>query len=252
MRHFVGALLGLVVLLMVASIAQAAIVEQTYTFTGADLVNNVFGSYRHSDGSLKAYEGMRSIYSTPAGGTPAGATYLGTSGTYYTNFNNLWNTAVADERVLDYFWLSGNNGYSGQWGEDYKPLEWISGTGPNGWTFSTDGDGDPVWTTSENGLALSAANLADQDFFVTIKFDTEDMWYENPNNYLYGCNTAPNSLNGLTMYFGSYLSDPDGDPVNRYVGNMFAAAVPEPATLFIWSILGGLGFVFGWRRKRAA
>ncbi len=65
--------------LCLAGAAQAATVERTYAFTGADLINNVFGSYRSTDGSLWAYEGMRSIYSTPAGGTPAGATYLGTS-----------------------------------------------------------------------------------------------------------------------------------------------------------------------------
>jgi hypothetical protein len=27
--------------------------------------------------------------------------------------------------------------------------------------------------------------------------------------------------------------------------------VPEPATIVIWSLLGGLGIAVGWRRKRA-
>jgi len=226
-----------VMMLVVSSMVQAAIVQRTYSFTGADLINNVFGSYRYStDGSLKAYEGMRSIYSTPAGGTPAGATYLGTSGTYYTNFISLWDSAVANNRVLSTFWLSGNNGNAGQWGEDYKPLEWVSGTGPSGWSFSIDEDEDPVWTTTTAGLQLDAADLASKVFTVTIKFDTDDMWYGNPNNYLYGCNTAPNSLDGLTAYFGSYFSK-DGTDVNRYVGNMFI--VPEPATIALLA-LGGL------------
>jgi len=218
---------------------QAAIVQRTYSFTGADLINNVFDSTaRYSDGSLKVYEGLRQI--GPAVGTAVGATFL--TGSYLTNFNNTWNTAVADGHVLSTFWLSGNNGYSGQWGEDFKPLEWVSGTGPSGWSFAIDEDEDPVWTTTTAGLLLDAADLASKVFTVTIKFDTEDMWYGNPNNYVYGCNTAPNSLDGLTAYFGSYFSK-DGTDVNRYVGNMFI--VPEPATM----ILLALGGLFCSRKK---
>jgi len=227
-------LICVLAILLSSGLLQAAIVQRTYSFTGADLINNVFDSTaRYStDGSLKVYEGMRQI--GPAVGGAVGATFL--TGTLLTNFNNTWAAAVADERVLSTFWLSGNNGNSGQWGEDYKPLEWISGTGPAGWVFSIDEDEDPVWMTTTAGLSLTSTELAGEVFTVTIEFDTEDMWYGNPNNYLYGCNTAPNSLDGLTMYFGSYLSK-DGTDVNRYVGNFFA--VPEPATMFLLA-LGGL------------
>lgn len=233
--------------LIISTCLQAAVVQETYTFTGADLLNNVFDSTaRYStDGSLKVYEGMRSLFpGTEFTYTGSGATYLG--GSWTTNFNSLWAAAVADERVLSTFWLSGDNGYSGQWGEDYKPFGWVSGTGPSGWTFSTQTNSDPtegfytdqipVWTTTTAGLQLTAADLASKVFTVTIKFDTEDMWWGNPKNYLYGCNTAPNSLDGLTMFFGSYFSK-DGADVNLYEGNMFA--VPEPVTMVILA-LGGL------------
>ena len=237
--------------LAVNGIAKATIVQRTYTFTGADLINNVFDSTaRYStDGSLKVYEGMRQI--GPAEGTAVGATFLGTS--YVTKFNDTWNDAVNDNRVLSCIWLSGMDGYAGQWGEDYKPYEWVSGTGPSGWVFSTQTDSSPkvgcltnqtpFWSTTSAGLALTSTDLADQIFTVTIKFDTDNMWWGNPNNYLYGANTAPNSLRGLTMYFGSYFSK-DGTDVNRYVGNMFA--IPEPATL-IFLALGGLLFA---RKKK--
>mgnify|MGYP001303895873 CR=1 FL=1 len=224
--------------ILLSSGLQAAIVERTYTFTGADLINNVFGSYRYStDGSLKAYEGMRSLFpGLVFTYTGSGATYLGTSGTWATNFNNLWNAAIADNRVLSSFLISSGGGDSGQWGADYKALEYISGTGPQGWSFSA---AEQQWTTTTAGLSLNSTELDSQIFTVTLKFDTEDMWWENPNNYLYGCNTAPNSLDGgLTMYFESFLSK-DGVNINKYEGNFFA--VPEPVTMCLLA-LGGLLF----------
>jgi len=233
---------------------QAAIVDCTYQFTGADLINNVFdATARYSaDGSLKRYEGMRQI--GPATGTAVGATFL--SGSYLTNFNNAWSDAVNANRVLSAFLLSGMDGYAGQWGEDYKPYAWVSGTGPTGWVFDTQTvqkrtgaytDQVPVWINETGGLSLTSADLATQVFSVTIRFDTDDMWWGNPNNYVYGCNTAPNSLNGLTMYFTSYFSQPGSTSYdNRYVGNMQAELVPEPMTMMLGAM--GLGAVAGLRK----
>ncbi|NLX59040.1 MAG: PEP-CTERM sorting domain-containing protein [Phycisphaerae bacterium] len=245
---------AMAVVMLAAATAQADIVQRTYFFTGADLINNVFDSTaRYStDGSLKVFEGMRQI--GPAEGTAVGATFL-TDG-YLTAFNNTWAEAVTSGRLLARVSLSGNNGFSGQWGEDYKPFEWVGGTGPAGWTFSlatlsspkAGGHTDqyPVWEAAAgDGLTLDATDLADEVFSVTIKFDTDDMWWGNPDNYLYGCNTAPNDIDLLlTAYFNSYFYE-NGEPVNRYVGNM-AMEIPEPATMGLL----GLGLVGLLRRRR--
>jgi hypothetical protein len=61
---------------------------------------------------------------------------------------------------------------------------------------------------------------------------------------------APGPIASNRVSFGwSPTSGTDG----VYIDNFdVSGAVPEPATIIIWSLLGGLGLVIGWRRKRAA
>jgi len=250
MKKFVTICATAIVLFVVSGVVQAVIVQQTYTFTGADLINNVFDSEgRYSDGSLTYYEGARQI--GPANATPVGATFL--DDPYATNFNNVWN--AYDNEVLFQFNLWGVNGDGGQWGEDYKPLSWVSGTGPQGWTFGMNA-GMPYWVAGADGLSVKAAQceLEALVFTVSIEFDTDDMWWGNPNGYLYGANTAPNSINGLTMGFTGLIGEYDssGNLINDYydvyVGNMLGSVtVPVPGAV----MLGGIGVWFvGWLRRR--
>jgi len=48
---------------------------------------------------------------------------------------------------------------------------------------------------------------------------------------------------------GISASDPDHNPILQGL-TLELVAVPEPATLAIWSLLAGLGIAAGWRRKR--
>lgn len=258
MKKLVTICVAAVVLFVVSGVAQAVIVQQTYTFTGADLINNIFDSEgQHSDGSLKYYEGARQL--GPADTGPTGATFLGDP--YLTNFNNMWN--AYDNEVLSSFNLWGVNGFGGQWGDDYKPLEWVSGTCPEGWTFELGTwdnppagyltDKVPVFSAEADGMQVKASQseLEALVFTVTIKFDTDNMWWGNPGNYVYGANTAPNSLYGLTMGFTSYIGEYDGQGnlidnyLDNYTGNMMA--VPEPASFLLF----GAGLVGCMRRRKS-
>jgi hypothetical protein len=81
----------------------------------------------------------------------------------------------------------------------------------------------------------------------------------NPDNFIHaGVDTARAGLMPGETFVGFedlYLGgDVDYDDLQFAFTNVAAQAgeVPEPATLAIWSVLGGVATVFGIRRKRAA
>ena len=58
--------------------------------------------------------------------------------------------------------------------------------------------------------------------------------------------------NGSSNNYTMYCSDNTQATVSISI-QPEASSVPEPATLIVWSLLGGIGIAFGyWRRKRAA
>ncbi len=62
---------------------------------------------------------------------------------------------------------------------------------------------------------------------------------------------------GLAIMWGdsaaNYLGDKDiYDVVVKAGGVEYTAGVPEPSTLVIWSLLGGIGIVVAWRNRKAA
>ncbi|HPS56449.1 MAG TPA: PEP-CTERM sorting domain-containing protein, partial [Sedimentisphaerales bacterium] len=116
-------------------------------------------------------------------------------------------------------------------------------------------DKAPVFLAGADGLSVKAtqSELEAMVFTVTVKFDTDNMWWGNSGGYEYGANTAPNSLDGLTMGFTGYIGefDDQGDLINNYVddytGNMMA--VPEPASFLLFGSIG-VSLVDLMRRRR--
>jgi hypothetical protein len=234
-------------ILAVSGVAQADLVTRTYYFTGADLLNNVFVD--GIDGSTAVqnglYDGARLLR---VGDNP---THADAGRTYRVNqhdkFTTRWDTYAAAGYVLDEFNLWGLDGLGANWGEDYKPYEFVAMTGPAGWTtdyytWPTSWGTPPVgyitdkfphWFGGAGGLSMTATDLASKMFTVTIKFDTANMWWGQD------VGGAPNSLDELTMWFGGWISKYDGTgecvDYHLYEGNM--TVVPVPAAVLL-GILG--------------
>jgi hypothetical protein len=247
---------------LISGTAYADMVTRTYVFTGADLLNNVFVS--GADGSTPVnndlYDGARLLrVGTDGAASDAGRTYVASQ---QDKFTTRWSQYAADGYVFDSFNLWGLDGRGANWGEDYKPYEFVAMTAPAGWstglyTWPSSWGASPAgaittdfpWWQADvagEGLSMTAtpAELAGQEFSVTIKFDTDNMWWEQD------VGKAPNTLNELTMWFGGYLEDYSGGSslldYHLYEGNMSVVAVPLPGAV----LLGMLGLAYAGRRLR--
>jgi hypothetical protein len=78
------------------------------------------------------------------------------------------------------------------------------------------------------------------------------------NDYVFTLAQVLQAPTDIGIFFGGGVACGEGDVFVDNFGTidgsvkLTADAAPEPATLIIWSLLGGLGLVIGWRRKRAA
>jgi hypothetical protein len=91
-----------------------------------------------------------------------------------------------------------------------------------GWVWVT---GEPVEYTNWYPDDITPANYRDEQDFVGIG----SQWNDH-------------------SYWTSWLSGTAGH--GRFIVEYDAHVIPEPCTLIIWSLLGGLGLGFGWWRRR--
>ncbi|MCC5828746.1 MAG: hypothetical protein JJU36_04805 [Phycisphaeraceae bacterium] len=269
--------------LAIAAPASALPIEQrTFTFTAADLFNQVF--VEGPDGSTAADNGVFSgarLLRVGSSGTHAdvGRTYVDSQ---IATFQSRWNQYAESGYGLYTFSLWGLNNNGGNWGEDYKPYEWISFETPEGWNTSfLDAQATwPGWYADDvapfgpytslrpdftvDGMSFmipldaDPMTLSSLEFSVTIAF--------NPNDAFWGQDTkgAPNDLDGpMTFWFGGYIAGlvetPEGAAwdTHLYEGNMVLRSqqagepIPEPVTGTL--ALGGLIALgcYATRRRRA-
>lgn len=238
------------------------------TFTGDTLLNNVF-----VDGVVDSTAADNDLYD--------GARFLGGKRSYwesdYDDFNTQWDNLSNNGYVFDEFNLWGFDGKGKHWGEDYKPLEWLGGTGPTGWEFrlldwswGTPPEGYhtlqfPGWfvTDPQYALGLDDSDLASKVFTVDFLIDPNDAWW-NQDTQGDGDYDALNDLEVpiLTMWFGGWITEyVDGDMGDyvMYQGNFIAGeggsagspqVIPEPSSIAIWSVIGAVGLGIAYRRRR--
>ena len=205
---------GVAVLLLATSLigaASASFVTQTYEFTGADLLKNVYvsGADHSTAAGNGLFDGARLRRDGYDGNGPNASRSYWTS--QQSSFQN-WAGTTTDRFLRFNLW--GLDGNGANWGEDYKANSWVSHTGPTGWTPWTDTWTNAGWGTPpagyrteeligwdanswNDGLNFQDADLASKTFQFTVQFDTEDMWWgQNTNG-------APNHIGGpMTFWFG--------------------------------------------------
>lgn len=284
-RKFLGCISAmLAVMLITAGSSLAATIEYKFTFTGADLLNRAFvdGVDGSSAVDNNLYDGARLLrVGTNPGHVDAGRTYVQSQ---HDEFENRWNAYSNADYFLYNVGLWGWDGNGANWGEDFKPTEWITHTGLNNaspwttsmltWPWGTPPDGTitdqrPDWDANYdaskpanyNGIYLNNPDSWSDFVFTThLKIDTEDAWWgQNVGN-------APNDLYTpeFTIWFGSYIygyidTDNDGEKDtwdgHLYEGNIVLSGtkievVPEPATMLLFGV-GLLGIAGVSRRKRS-
>lgn len=253
-----------VTLLAMAQPAQAITTPRTYTFTAADLINNIFidGADSSTAADNGLFNGGRLLRDGTSGtSSEAARTYVQSQ---HSNFNSRWDDLVTAGVTLNSFNLWGLDGRGIHWGEDYKPLQWLDVSAPDGWStgFHDAGPAGAGWFQNiddtqsdyldyntplfpwfylEDGIALDETpeNLEAMEFSVTVLFeDGFEFWGADTQG-------APNDLDSqLTMWFGANLYDGE-EYADMYEGNL--TAVPTPVAGVVGLVAFGL---LGMRRRR--
>ncbi len=230
----------------------------TYEFTAADILNNVF--VNGADGSSAADNGLFDGARLLRNGTNANSGARTFVESQHDAFNQRWSDMVSEGYTLNSFNLWGLDGNGINWGEDFKPFEWVSVTAPTGWTTgyhtwpwsNPPADANTLdfpWFAHEEGIALDLTQeeLEAIRFTVTIAFeDGDEFWGADTNG-------APNDLSSvLTMWFGANLYDAQGNYGHMYEGNLQANVVPLPAAAWAGlTLLGGIGSRRWMKRRKA-
>jgi hypothetical protein len=241
MRKFV--VMSVTLAMFTATVAANASIS-TVLFKGSDIVAyasttvNAGGTPVIGDGYLATSSGVIRTYDNS--GTPGNP----------TAFNAWLNGLGAGEGISSFnLWLQdGASDQAGMWGETICLTDAYSSDitpfASTGWTASVYtlvvGDWGPDWA----GRKLVTYTSTDPAYNLrpgtTVQFGfTADI---SGNDGA----TGPD----YQMWVGA-----DGSGIVGHSGESYfqrsvpACTIPEPATIIVWSLLGGLGLVFAWRKR---
>jgi hypothetical protein len=165
-------------------------------------------------------------------------------------------------------WLQdGVTDQANAWGENISITDFtkpITGIGPTGWIASVI-DAPLAWGDAFKGRKEIVFSTTDPNAYIRPGYDgvfeftaetsavvggTYAIWVGAGGDGVGDSQNAPGSVHhDEWSYDGTQYSS---DPTDNFQRVITAEAVPEPATIIIWSLLGGLGIVVGCWRKRAA
>jgi hypothetical protein len=222
------------------------------TFTGADIwtysADNVTQARTDQDAPRRYRDWTNTL--------PVQATTYGLNGGLSATGFGAW--APDSGFAFDEISLWGKGGAT-VWGEQYVAVpddanngttSWKVIAAPAGWTngivlgnqdYNAGSGAFPVWR-SGTGSALSLANMNDPSFVFEFQ-----VLISNPD-------TAFDANGKLRVFFGGYSDDLQNNGPDNYevsgVMELDASPVPEPASLLVWSVIGGVGFVGARMRRR--
>ena len=246
MKRSMIAVLLVAAMVVAASVAQASIT--TITFNGSDLVApasltvNTTGTPTIGDGYIALTTGAVRTYnktSTPtAAGDPAA-------------FNAWLGQLNEGEGIYNFnLWLQdGHSDQATMWGETIALNDALSTDihpfASAGWTAAVE-TAPASWGTWWAGRQI-----------ITYTANTEADYLRPGSTATFGFTADIVGYNGGTspyqMWTGGYVVDDVVATDGMFQRAVTANAVPEPAAVTVWSLLGLVAGGFGlWRRKRAA
>jgi hypothetical protein len=258
MRSFMSVALSVVLVFCLGGVAAASMQWYDITFTGADIwtysADNA-AEARTDQAAPRRYRDW--TQSSPVQATTYGLngglastgfnTWAPTSGFAFDSIN-LWGAGGAAAAAWGETLFSVGNSDPGaegvsSWKVIQSPTGWSSGIVEGNDPWSADAThAFPVWRSAGTSDMLGMTNMNDPSFVFRFQVLVDPSVLDADGK--------------LRVYFGGFSDDIQMTGPGNYevsgVMTLTANAIPEPATIIVWSLLGAVAITVGWRRRKVA